>query len=284
MNIESILGIILIVIIFLTAIYNDKKNKELRQLKENNSNFKEKIEVQMGGTYSKKGLKNRKLFLLVLILIFIFIALFIYISSSNGIDYKTISNITLIIFVGLIILYFIVIKLKKNNEETFIKNYISTRYDEFEFKKMNKKELISGMSFNIGSIRKNYVSTIKILKYKCILNEYYIEKYTIHPDFDDGYDHGFYEKISRKIEYLYDISQYSKELLVSYLQREDIQKIIKELSEIKYIDVEIKDNYLVVTKQTVLKIDDLSIIERDLEDIELFYNKLVKPLNSKIDF
>jgi len=152
-----------------------------------------------------------------------------------------------------------------------------SRYGEFQKLPKMPKKIIHGKKTEIGNIRNNYKFSYKILKYKCIKTEYCQEELRRTYNYIDDERHYSYNYVKLKniMEYKYNLESLR---VKNILESKKIQIIINDLKEIKLIEVNIDGNYLIISKETVLYSPTKDDYERNIADIELFYNKIVKNL------
>ena len=113
-----------------------------------------------------------------------------------------------------------------------------------------------------------------IFKYNCLLTNYYKKELVSSEEKIKTY-----EKIGNFIEYAYDLKKIGiNEISKVDLENPTIKKIINELNNVKIINVSLKENYLVIEKEIVLYGYSIEDIYIEIEDISIFYNRLILPI------
>ena len=161
----------------------------------------------------------------------------------------------------------VLVILKAKRLKKYIKNLLIQKYGDIkEDKKFQSLDTDQKNNF-----------CFKVLKYKCIVNNY-TEKRLVNESYL------IYERRSKTIkkvknvfEYYYNLKALGvKNISSDLLLEETIKDSIKELSKIKLLDVKILDDYLFVSKMTILHGYNKEDALVDIDDVELFYNQIVK--------
>lgn len=279
-----ILGIILLMILFGPLIYlfhiKNKGIRNLQRLADTNPELKEKVRIIRSRNIStsikdkKKVLKNF-CFIILFITILIITIILLY---KFEVDSRTI----LYLLLAVLIIFVIYIKLRDKKNDYNIVKYIETllikKYNMIKKEPVHSKEVVYGSKSQEGNIRNTYVFSYKILKFKCLLNNYYQEKLVREVPINDSSSYSYrYQKIRNVFEYYYNLNALGiKKINKDILLNDNIKQNIQELTKTKIINVDIKNEYLLVQKEVVLFDYSENDADTDTGDVELFYNKIVK--------
>lgn len=293
MSNETVIKIIA-VIIFLTALIGAivcffktqiSFSEKIDELAKNNPRFKEKIRVVKG---RRDHYIKIKIFSPASIIIYLVVAIIIailcrvlYLYSKFMID----SSITLLVIVVSIISVTVLmfLAIKKANPSTsfninkYIRESIASKYGSFKEYNLPKPEIAFGDKTELGNIRNNYKFIFEIPKFNCIFESYRQEEMQRRYYARTGHTYYMYFEIKHVLKYYYNLNT-SIQVNSNILTNEKIKKAIDELSEIKFINVSIVNNQLIVEKESILHGYNKEDVERDILDIELFYNELVKKI------
>lgn len=270
-NVLILIFILILVAYFvLKIISNIKLKKELK----NNPSLQEKISVQTNNLFDKSKQKRNLILSLLMILFLTLLFLMSYMVVTKGLSYEYIMIIGSVGLIVFILVAYFMWQAREKNFKKFIESYLSEKYGQTKIIDRAKLDYIN----NDLNVRNNYTLTVKVLKYKCILNNYFIEyrKTTHNPDTHMRYY--TYEQSRRIVEYMYNLSSYNKNIDSSIFENSKIKLIIEELSKTKFIEVNIKEDYVVISKTTTLDFYNKNVMKRDLDDIEWFYEKLINEI------
>lgn len=274
MNLRQIFGIIMLIIIISSCVkYNKdckKTKKELREIIEQHPERKEKINVlkSLFPEFSEIDKKESMQGIFILIIFFFFLLFMIIILHKYNIYQKNMG-----LFTGLLLLFFISFvicytKIKDIKFKKYIKNILIQKYG---FIKEDKK-------FQSLDIKQKNNFCFKILKYKCIVNNYYEKKIIKYHGSILGSRYKI-KNIKNIYEYYYNLKSLGlKNIHPELMMNPIIKASIEEVSKIKLIDVKIIDDYLLISKLTVLNGYNKSDALIDINDVEFFYNEIVKKI------
>ena len=264
-------------------------SKKIDDLIKSNPRFKEKIRVVKGRRdhYIKVKMFSPTSLIIYLLVAIIFAILFrvLYLDSKYMID----SKITLFVIIGSIISVTVLMFLavKKANPSTnfninkYIRESIANKYGNFNESNTPNPEIVFGDKTELGNIRNNYEFIFEIPKFSCIFESYYQEEMKRRYFHQTNNIHYTYVKTKHILKYYYNLNK-SIQVNPNILNNEKIKKIIEELSEIKFINVSIINNLLIVEKEAILHGYNMEDVDCDISDIELFYNELVKRIMEEI--
>jgi len=284
MIIRIILGIIMLTVIFGPLIYlfhlKNKGIRNLQKLADTNPELKEKVRIIRSRNVST-SIKDKKKVIKNFSSIILFMALLI-ISIILLYKFKIDSRTILFLLLAVLIIFIIYLKLRDKKNDYDIVKYIETllikKYNMIKREPVHSKEVVYGDKSQEGNIRNTYVFSYKILKFKCLLNNYYQEKLIREVPINDSTSYSYrYQKIRNVFEYYYNlnaigIKNINKDIILS----DNIRQSIQELTKTKIINVDIKNEYLLVQKEVVLFDYSENDADIDTNDVELFYNKIVK--------
>lgn len=275
------IGLFIFGIYIFLKIRNIKKN--INKLEKEHPELKEKIRISKSKNVyyieknkeKNKGKNSKAIFVIVTMIIFIVIANILKLNQRI---------IVWVLIIGLIVyLKFIYTRAKQEekNFKQYIENTIQTKYGMFKKEMTAPPKIIYGNKTEVGNIRKVNVFSYKIFKYKCILNNSYQEQLVkeLENTSSSSYYTYRYKKIINMFEYYYNLEALGlKNISESILEQESVKTVINELSKIKIIRVTIKGKYLLIEKETVLHNYEEQDADRDISDVGLFYNKIVKTI------
>lgn len=290
---ENVIRIIL-AILFLIALFSpfiwlfkvkEKQSKNLDELAKNNPRQKEKIRVVKGRRdhYIKVKFFSPASTIIYLIVVVIIAVLcrVLYLDSKFMID----SKITLLVIIGSIISVTVLMFLavKKSNPSTnfninkYIRESITDKYGSFKEFDVPNPKIVYGDKTELGNIRNNYRFIFEIPKFNCIFESYHQEELRRNYSTTTERYHYTYFKIKHVVKYYYNLNT-SIQVNQNILYNEKIKKVIDELCKIKFINVSIINNQLIVEKESILHGYNTEDVDCDILDIELFYNELVKKI------
>ena len=276
-----IIGLFIFGIYIFLVIRNSKKN--INKLEKEHPELKEKIRIAKSKNvfYAEKNKEKNTKILSKAISVIVTMIIFIIIANMFKLNQRI---IMWVLIVGLIF-YLKSIQTRAKHEEKnlkqYIENLIQTKYGMFKKEMTLPPKIIYGNKTEVGNIRKVHVFSYKISKYKCILNNSYQEqlvKELEHTSSSSYYTYR-YKKIINMFEYHYNLEALGlKNISESVLEKESVKEVINELSKTKIIRVSIKGKYLLIEKETVLHNYEEQDVDRDISDVGLFYNKIVKTI------
>lgn len=282
---ENIMWGIIIVVAILYSLYRNHKLKQQYKMEEQeHPELKQMLRVEKSKMDIAEG--NTQFYLpIVLKLLFLFIVaiLLIYLMTQWKVTYKTQTVILFIMFIiyGII---FILIPQKKKNKQVVDNFYglLKEKYGSVFKLECPPNQMVEGNEFELGSIRNEYQMVFQIEKYHCLLTNYYQEVCKKRYDSDNSYQY-YYEKRNNLMEYHYDLSQFHIDHFYELFQtNEVVKRNIEQLESTRNMEFSIRDNTLWVTKETVLKYYNENDTRIDMEDVEILYEMLIKPIQDKL--
>lgn len=282
---ENIMWGIIIVVTILYSLYRNHKLKQQYKMEEQeHPELKQMLRVEKSKMDIAEG--NTQFYLpIVLKLLFLFIVaiLLIYLMTQWKVTYETQTVILFIMFVvyGII---FILIPQKKKNKQVVDNFYglLKEKYGSVFKLECPPNQMVEGNEFELGSIRNEYQMVFQIEKYHCLLTNYYQEVCKKRYDSDNSYQY-YYEKRNNLMEYRYDLSQFHIDNFYELFKiNETIKKNIEKLESTRNMEFTIRDNMLFVTKETVLKYYNENDTHIDIEDVEILYEMLIKPIQDNL--
>ena len=179
---------------------------------------------------------------------------------------------------------FILIPQKKKNKQVVDNFYdiLKEKYGSVFKLECPPNQMVEGNEFELGSIRNEYQMVFQIEKYHCLLTNYYQEVCKKRYDSDNSYQY-YYEKRNNLMEYRYDLSQFHIDHFYELFQtNEVVKRNIEQLESTRNMEFTIRDNTLWVTKETVLKYYNENDTRIDMEDVEILYEMLIKPIQDNL--
>ena len=287
-----LIGILGIISMLLPFYLNDRKAKkkinELNNESKMNPKLYEKNEI-LKSKISSNVKRNKKItskyfiiFISVLALAIIVTFWLFYAMDKYKLESDIILSVSLLSFVVVLVPMLIIPRLIENEINSIIFKLLNERYGIINKVKNPLPRIVKGKKSELGNIRLQYNYSYKISRYHCVFSNCYMEelretsRYTESGRRIVSYH---YEKIANIMEYSYNLNDLGiNNIDGNILIDSDIKQMIEELSEIKIIKVSIKDECLVVEKETVFNNYNSEDAKRDVNDVELFYNKLVKKI------
>lgn len=282
---ENIMWGIIIVVAILYSLYRNHKLKQQYKMEEQeHPELKQMLRVEKSKMDIAEG--NTQFYLpIVLKLLFLFIVaiLLIYLMTQWKVTYETQTVILFIMFIiyGII---FILIPQKKKNKQVVDNFYglLKEKYGSVFKLECPPNQMVEGNEFELGSIRNEYQMVFQIEKYHCLLTNYYQEVCKKRYDSDNSYQY-YYEKRNNLMEYRYDLSQFHIDHFYELFQtNEVVKRNIEQLESTINMEFTIRDNMLFVTKETVLKYYNENDTHIDIEDVKIFYEMLIKPIQDNL--
>lgn len=282
---ENIMWGIIIVVAILYSLYRNHKLKQQYKIQEQeHPELKQMLRVEKSKMDIAEG--NAQFYLpIVLKLLFLFIVaiLLIYLMTQWKVTYETQTVILFIMFIiyGII---FILIPQKKKNKQVVDNFYglLKEKYGSVFKLECSPNQMVEGNEFELGSIRNEYQMVFQIEKYHCLLTNYYQEVCKKRYDSDNSYQY-YYEKRNNLMEYRYDLSQFHIDHFYELFQtNEVVKRNIEQLESTRNMEFTIRDNMLFVTKETVLKYYNENDTHIDIEDVEILYEMLIKPIQDNL--
>lgn len=222
---------------------------------------------------------DKNVFIMIIIVAIIVISIIYFLPKYGYDDVSYIALIVLIIF-G-IFNKFVLNYINDNKRKKMIKNELFSKFgvNDIIINKKPKLKIVYRDKTRVGNIRNKYVFSVFLKKYKCEFVSYskeVLERYW------DAYSVSFltyrYVKLTYLNEYIYDLSEYGISFSSEDLKNDEIQKNINEIKNIKNIEISIKDNKLIIAKETMKNNYMKEFASLDVNDIEYFYNMIVKQL------
>ena len=282
---ENIMWGIIIVVAILYSLYRNHKLKQQYKMEEQeHPELKQMLRVEKSKMDIAEG--NTQFYLpIVLKLLFLFIVaiLLIYLMTQWKVTYETQTVILFIMFIiyGII---FILIPQKKKNKQVVDNFYglLKEKYGSVFKLECSPNQMVEGNEFELGSIRNEYQMVFQIEKYHCLLTNYYQEVCKKRYDSDNDPQY-YYEKRNNLMEYRYDLNQFHIDNFYELFKiNETIKKNIEKLEATRNMEFTIRDNMLFVTKETVLKYYNENDTHIDIEDVKIFYEMLIKPIQDNL--
>lgn len=282
---ENIMWGIIIVVAILYSLYRNHKLKQQYKMEEQeHPELKQMLRVEKSKMDIAEG--NTQFYLLIVLkLLFLFIVaiLLIYLMTQWKVTYETQTVILFIMFIiyGII---FILIPQKKKNKQVVDNFYglLKEKYGSVFKLECPPNQMVEGNEFELGSIRNEYQMVFQIEKYHCLLTNYYQEVCKKRYDSDNSYQY-YYEKRNNLMEYRYDLSQFHIDHFYELFQtNEVVKRNIEQLESTINMEFTIRDNMLFVTKETVLKYYNENDTHIDIEDVKIFYEMLIKPIQDNL--
>ena len=282
---ENIMWGIIIVVAILYSLYRNHKLKQQYKMEEQeHPELKQMLRVEKSKMDIAEG--NTQFYLpIVLKLVFLFIVaiLLIYLMTQWKVTYETQTVILFIMFIiyGII---FILIPQKKKNKQVVDNFYglLKEKYGSVFKLECPPNQMVEGNEFELGSIRNEYQMVFQIEKYHCLLTNYYQEVCKKRYDSDNDPQY-YYEKRNNLMEYRYDLNQFHIDNFYELFKiNETIKKNIEKLEATRNMEFSIRDNTLWVTKETVLKYYNENDTHIDIEDVKIFYEMLIKPIQDNL--
>ena len=282
---ENIMWGIIIVVAILYSLYRNHKLKQQYKMEEQeHPELKQMLRVEKSKMDIAEG--NTQFYLpIVLKLLFLFIVaiLLIYLMTQWKVTYETQTVILFIMFIiyGII---FILIPQKKKNKQVVDNFYglLKEKYGSVFKLECPPNQMVEGNEFELGSIRNEYQMVFQIEKYHCLLTNYYQEVCKKRYDSDNDPQY-YYEKRNNLMEYRYDLNQFHIDNFYELFKiNETIKKNIEKLEATRNMEFSIRDNTLWVTKETVLKYYNENDTHIDIEDVKIFYEMLIKPIQDNL--
>ncbi len=234
----------------------------------------EKIRIQLSKdiTTSERTFKDKYFPIIVLICSFVLGTIITIILTNNKLN-----NLALILDIVIFVCAFIVISIFRLTETYFIireiKKYAIKKFnDDIHFEKKPNIELIKSATSYKNQERKRYLLSFYVSKYDCYIKNYYIE---VLVNINNTNQMDFVEQ-KNLFEYSYDLSKYNIDNLNNLLENENIKKEIEILKNEKFIDISLDDNFFKITKETVFHGYSKKDAYNDINDIDRFYEELVK--------
>lgn len=277
-------GIIIVVAILYSLYRNHKLKQQYKMEEQEHPELKQMLRVEKSKMDIAEG--NTQFYLpIVLKLLFLFIVaiLLIYLMTQWKVTYETQTVILFIMFIiyGII---FILIPQKKKNKQVVDNFYglLKEKYGSVFKLECPPNQMVEGNEFELGSIRNEYQMVFQIEKYHCLLTNYYQEVCKKRYDSDNSYQY-YYEKRNNLMEYRYDLSQFHIDHFYELFQtNEVVKRNIEQLESTINMEFTIRDNMLFVTKETVLKYYNENDTHIDIEDVKIFYEMLIKPIQDNL--
>ena len=282
---ENIMWGIIIVVAILYSLYRNHKLKQQYKTEEQeHPELKQMLRVEKSKMDIAEG--NTQFYLpIVLKLLFLFIVaiLLIYLMTQWKVTYETQTVILFIMFIiyGII---FILIPQKKKNKQVVDNFYVLLKEKYGSVFKLDcpSNQMVEGNEFELGSIRNTYQMMFQIENYHCLLTNYNQEIYKKSYDSNNDPQY-YYEKRNNLMEYRYDLNQFHIDNFYELFKiNETIKKNIEKLEATRNMEFTIRDNILFVTKETVLKYYNENDTHIDIEDVKIFYEMLIKPIQDKL--
>ena len=277
-------GIIIVVAILYSLYRNHKLKQQYKMEEQEHPELKQMLRVEKSKMDIAEG--NTQFYLLIVLkLLFLFIVaiLLIYLMTQWKVTYETQTVILFIMFIiyGII---FILIPQKKKNKQVVDNFYglLKEKYGSVFKLECPPNQMVEGNEFELGSIRNEYQMVFQIEKYHCLLTNYYQEVCKKRYDSDNSYQY-YYEKRNNLMEYRYDLSQFHIDHFYELFQtNEVVKRNIEQLESTINMEFTIRDNMLFVTKETVLKYYNENDTHIDIEDVKIFYEMLIKPIQDNL--
>ena len=256
----------------------DEEIKNNQKLYEKNEIIKSKIDSNEDRDLDITGSSIKSGVLIVAITLLSGAAL-IYAINNFDLSLNTIYFILICIF-SFLVISFIWVGVKTNSKyKKIIFEFSKNKYGIVEKISKPSTKIVKREKSEVHNIRHKYTFSYKITKYNCILSNYHAEILD-YIDSGVGLDRNryySYKKIANIMEYCYNLNDLGiKNIDKNILINSDIKQAIEELAETKIIKASIKDECLVVEKETVFNNYSSEDAKRDVNDVELFYNKFVK--------
>lgn len=265
-----LIGFLFIGVLIFYMFHNHKIRKNLKQTIENGESI-EKIKVlksknkTTANNYMKKEGKIGLFCILGLCLIAA-ISIFVYMTNNMNMYIYTI----IVSFVLMCIILNYVIKKNDKDFISYMKKLFDVKYgnvifyDDFE-NKIIDNDLDCDEEVSDNNVRKVYILCCETLKYNAVVSNYKLE-FNIPDEYGDHYQ--AYKNI---FEYVYSINN-AEQL------RENVnyKTAVEYLKNEKYVDVFVTKDKLIIKKETVLLGYLKEDADNDINDVELFYKKLVE--------
>lgn len=207
-------------------------------------------------------------------MIFSFVLL-LYLSVLIFLSYLLVKNdkdINYIIIIGVVglVIFLIVINFYLANKgkqiQNFVLKYATEKYGPVKYEDIKETEIVD------NDFIANYNIIVKILKYKCKLRYYVLQNKA--KDSSNSPQNYFIK--GRYVEYMYNLSGYNKKIDKSILEKDRIKIVIDEFFNPKSLELQIKDDYLIIKRKILLDYKTfMDELKENLDDVELFYNILI---------
>ena len=268
--------VFLVFLLFSVYFYSERDKKEKNrniddQFKFNPEGF-EKVKVLKSRDSALVKLTNRDV-IPILYLTLVFVIDFSLFFIVENINLKFIQYFAIFGLVSFFLIIFFWKLIEDHILYKYIKQYLKQKYGNIVHHDVSKisNDIISGELFEIGCLRKRYNVIYDVLKYNCSVCIYYLDELRYIGDDKKS----FVEK-NKYIEYVYDLSILGIENISNeLLKTNEIVKEIINLENLKFVEICIQNNCLKITKETVLLNYGKEDAKRDIDDIELFYNKII---------
>ena len=258
------------------------------QIEETKINEKNEIEKSKISSDIRRNLditsKGIIVFLVILTLALIITLFVLYSMNEYKIDDKMIDRISLSTYVCVIVTFILVLKFSKNKIKKIVFNLLTNKYGIIRRLNLPSTKIVEGKKTEVGNVRHKYFFSYEVDKYNCIFSNYYKEKLRIRRSIGrEKRSYYHYQKIANIMEYCYSLKLLGiGNITNDILFQPKVKQAIESLSEIKIINVSIKNEYLIVEKETILNNYNSKDAEIDVKDIELFYNEIVKEILRKV--
>lgn len=260
---------------------SNKLRIELNKAEEENPEKKEFYRITKSKAFgtAEKNDRTRIIPIIIVLIIIILAAYVMFLAYEHNVDNNIIFYSSTAFACLLLSFLFLKSIIKKRNYIKYAYRLLSNKYGPVQKQPKIPKKIIYGKKSEVGNIRNNYLFSYKILKYKCILTSFSQEE--LVKELSSSVEHTYYryryKPLKKIFEYKYNLNVLgAKNISVDILENQNIKDIINELSKIKlFNNITINENYLIIEKETVFGYtrEDLN---RDIDDVELFYNKIVK--------
>lgn len=287
-----LLLIVMIVLIIRADRTTKKRIKDLEKKANENPKLYEKIEIEKSkeSFNVKRNLEitRKSLIILILGLILVVLGVFLLIHLMNkySLNSDTITYISILLLTFFMTIFIIVRKYNKNKVIKIIFDCLQNKYGMIEKLKTPSPVIVEGNKFEVGHVRHKYEFSYKIDKYNCVLSNYYKEVLCKYREPNHNrireYVRYRYERRANIMEYCYNLKLLGLDNVNNdILLQPDIKQIVESLSETKEIKISIKDECLIIEKETILNNYNSEDAFSDTGDVELFYSKLVKAIVEK---
>lgn len=278
-----VLGLLIWFIVFM--IKNQIKfDKTMQALEKQNPKYKEKIRVFRNKKGFVKGQVFNHLTIKYYIMIFIIIIVLVLVLYSDF-RYMINSKIELCIVIVSLISIWIIAKLIIDTPTLEATKYtiqlLNSKYGQILELPVPSKQVIYKEKNEVGNIREVCNFSYYIHMYNCKFENYYYEELRREENIVDDYHNYYYiyVKIKNVFRYYYDLDKIGvSKNIENILQNPKIEEIIRELSDVKFINVYVENQNLIIEKETVLHDYNKNDAYLNVCDIELFYNKLVRAI------
>ena len=286
LQMEQIIGIILLMLFFYTIYVLIKSNKDrikkLDMISNNDPSLKQETRIiklrETENAELGKFYKHRYLILIIVLLIFALVFYLFVIRTCNYDRWLLFFIVFLIIIAIQYILIKIVYKKQAKRVKKFIINDLQTKYGNINELSIPHKEIVEGRRTEVGNIRNVYLFSYKIEKYNCTLTGYYQEKLVKDKSYSsDNFYHYYYHYVvvGFFLDYVYKIENTELNTL------DGINPTVLDLSKTRIMSVNTNKPYLSIKKETVLYGYNANDSHIDTDDVKIFYDKLVKEIEAR---